>query len=154
MRQNLTKYSSSLLKSNTLSSLHFQKGDTLCLELTDNKHQTLAVEQVGQNMSQLSSNRTARRGRVFPERQLSPEEKARRKAEDEVFYRRCRVIFERVQPELIKAHYDWFIVIEPESGDYFIDLDETLARQKARAKHPHAKRLIMRLNETGTCGRI
>jgi hypothetical protein len=122
--------------------------------LTDNKHHTLAVEQVGQNMSQLSSNRTARRGRVFPERQLSPEEKARRKAEDEVFYRRCRVIFERVQPELIKEHYDWFIVIEPESGDYFIDSDKTVARQKAREKHPDKMRLIMRLNETGTCGRI
>ncbi|HEY9797214.1 MAG TPA: hypothetical protein V6D30_16345 [Leptolyngbyaceae cyanobacterium] len=105
-------------------------------------------------MSQLSPNRTARRGRVFPERQLSPEEKARRKTEDEVCYRRCRMIFEQVQPELIKEHYDWFIVIEPESGDYFIDPDKTVARQKARAKYPHAKRLIMRLNETGTCGRI
>jgi hypothetical protein len=33
-------------------------------------------------MTQLSSNRTARRGRVFPERQLSPEEKAKRQSED------------------------------------------------------------------------
>lgn len=105
-------------------------------------------------MPQLSSNRTPRRGRIFPERQLSPEEKARRKAEDEVFYQRCCVIFERVQPELIKEHYDWFIVIEPESGDYFIDPDEKVARQKAREKHPNTKRLIMQINETGTCGRI
>ncbi|MEH1930103.1 MAG: hypothetical protein V7K14_06060 [Nostoc sp.] len=50
-------------------------------------------------MTQLSSNHTPRRGRVFPERQLSPEEKARRKAEDELFYQRCRVVFNRVQPE-------------------------------------------------------
>ncbi len=105
-------------------------------------------------MNQISSNRTARRGRVFPERQLSPEEKARRKAEDEIFYQRCRAIFDRVQPDLIKEKYDWFIVIEPDSGDYFIDPDDKVARTNAREKHPDKMRLIMRLNETGTCGRI
>lgn len=105
-------------------------------------------------MSQLSSNRAPRRGRIFPERRLSPEEKARRKAELEEFNQRCQVIFERVQPELIKAHYDWFMVIEPDSGDYFIDPDETVAREKAREKHPGKKRLIVRINETGACGRI
>lgn len=105
-------------------------------------------------MTQLTNNRTPRRGRIFPERQLSPEEKAKRKAEDEVFYRRCRVIFERVQPELIKEHYDWFIIIEPDSGDYFIDPDEKVARAKAREKHPGKMRLVARINETGTCGRI
>ena len=105
-------------------------------------------------MTQLSSNHTPRRGRVFPERQLLPEEKARRKAEDELFYQRCRVVFNRVQPELIKEHYDWFIVIEPDSGDYFIDSNEDVARQKAREKYSDKMRLIMRLNERGTCGRI
>ncbi|MFB2894373.1 hypothetical protein ACE1CI_15805 [Aerosakkonemataceae cyanobacterium BLCC-F50] len=105
-------------------------------------------------MTQLSENQTPRRGRVFPERQLSPEEKALRQAEGEEFANRCRVIFERVKPELIKEHYDWFIVIEPDSGDYFIDADEMVAIQKTREKYPHTKSLIMRLNETGTCGRI
>ncbi len=105
-------------------------------------------------MTQLSNNRTPRLGRVFPERQLSPEEKAKRKAEDEAFYQRCRAIFERVQPELIKDHYDWFIVIEPDSGDYVIDPDEKVAREKAREKHPNKMRLIACINETGTCGRI
>ena len=47
-------------------------------------------------MTQLSNNRTSRLGRVFPERQLSPKEKVKRKAEDEAFYQRCRAIFERV----------------------------------------------------------
>jgi hypothetical protein len=60
-------------------------------------------------MTQLSSPKTVRRGRVFPEKQLSPEEKSRIKAEDAVFYKRCREVFDRVQPELIKDHYDWFI---------------------------------------------
>jgi hypothetical protein len=105
-------------------------------------------------MAQASSHRTPRRGRVFPEQQLSPEEKARRKAKDEVFHKRCRAIFEQVQPELIEDHYDWFVVIEPDSGDYFIDPDENIARVKAADKHPQKLRLIMRINETGTCGRI
>ena len=57
-------------------------------------------------MTQSSSSKTVRRGRVFPEKQLSPEEKARIKAEDAVFYKRCREVFDRVQPELIEDHYD------------------------------------------------
>ena len=105
-------------------------------------------------MTQLSNNRTPRRGRVFPERQLSPEEKARRKAESDAFAERCHVIFDRVQPELIKDHYDWFIIIEPDSGDYIIDPDETVARQKARDKFGQTMRLMMRINETGACGTI
>jgi C4-type Zn-finger protein len=105
-------------------------------------------------MTQLSENQNPRRGRVFPERQLSPEEKARRQAEDEEFNQRCQEIFERVQPQLIKEHYDWFMVIEPDSGDYFIDPDESVARQKAKEKHQGKKRLIVRINETGACGKI
>lgn len=92
---------------------------------------------------------------IFPDRPpLSLEEKARRKAEMEAFGKRCRVIFDRVYPELVAEHYDWFILIEPESGDYFIDPDEEVASQKAHQKYPTAIMLRMRLNETGTCGRI
>jgi hypothetical protein len=105
-------------------------------------------------MTQLSYNRAPRRGRIFPERRLSPEDKARRKAEWEEFNQRCQVIFERVQPELIKNYYDWFMFIEPESEDYFFDPDEMVVRLKAREKHPNAKCLIVRINETGACGRI
>lgn len=104
-------------------------------------------------MTQLSS-KTVRRGRIFPDKQLSPEEKARLQAEDAVFYQKCRQVFDQVQPQLIKDHYDWFIIIEPESGDYFIDKDEKIAKSKSRAKHPDKKCIIMRINETGTCGRI
>lgn len=117
---------------------------------------TIEKQTIGRlhKMTQLSSNLTLRRGRVFPEKQLSPEEKARRKAESEAFANRCRAIYAQVATQLIKDHYDWFIVIEPDSGDYFIDLDEMVATQKAHEKHPDKMRLIMRLNETGTCGRI
>ncbi|WP_207714159.1 hypothetical protein [Scytonema sp. UIC 10036] len=65
-------------------------------------------------MTQLSSNRTSRRGRVFPERKLSPEEIAKHQAEDEAFAQRCRQIYDRVASEMMKEHYDWFIVIEPD----------------------------------------
>ena len=92
---------------------------------------------------------------IFPDRPpLSAEEIARREAEDEEFAQRCREIFWRVYPELVKEHYNWFILIEPESGDYFIDPDREVASRKGHEKHPKALMLMKRLNETGTCGRI
>ena len=105
-------------------------------------------------MIKSSSHQTVRRGRVFPEKTLSPTEKAKIEAENAIFDQRCRKVFDRVQPELIKDHYDWFIIIEPDSGDYFIDPDEKVAREKSRSQHPQKKCIIMRINETGTCGRI
>ncbi|MBO1351410.1 MAG: hypothetical protein EBE86_030415 [Hormoscilla sp. GUM202] len=51
-------------------------------------------------------------------------------------------------------HYNWFILIEPESGEYFMDEDELVAFQKAREKHPQGKFFFDRLNETGVFGRI
>ncbi len=86
--------------------------------------------------------------------QLSEEEKARLKAEKEEFSRRCREIFERVSPDLMKNHYDWAIMIEPKSGEYVIDADAETAFQKIRQKHPDARIMEMRLNETGAVGRI
>jgi hypothetical protein len=106
-------------------------------------------------MTQKTHRRVPRGSRIFPDRPpLSPEEIARRDAEDEAFGKRCREIFNRVYPELVADHYDWFIHIEPESGDYFIDPDEEVSFQKAKQKYPTAEILAMRLNETGTCGRI
>lgn len=105
-------------------------------------------------MNQLRSNRTRRRGRIFPEFTISPEEQVRKKAELEAFCQRCQPIFERLRPELIENHYNWFIVIEPYSEDYFIDRDSMVAVQKAREKHPQAKFFTFRINETGVCGRI
>lgn len=105
-------------------------------------------------MSNISSKRPARRGRLFPEYTIPPEELARRKAENEAFYRRCRPIFDRVQPKLIKEHYNWFIVIEPDSEDYFIDPNDEVAAQKARQRYPNKELVTFRLNETGSCGMI
>ena len=96
----------------------------------------------------------ARRGRIFPERTLSPEELAKRQAERKVFHLRCRAIFERVRPDLIQEHYGWYIAVEPNSGDYFIDEDIELASQKAREKHPTAVHCTFCLDETGATGTI
>jgi hypothetical protein len=97
---------------------------------------------------------TVRRGRLFPENRLSPEEKAKIKAENEIFHQRCRAIFNQVQPNLIQEYYNWFIIIEPESGEYFIHIDKDEAISQFRSQHPQKKGLLMQINETGTCGRI
>jgi hypothetical protein len=92
---------------------------------------------------------------LFPDRpRLSKEEIARSKAEDEIFGQRCRAIFDKVAPQLMADHYEWSIIIEPDSGDYFIDPDSQVCLQKAKQKHPTAILLEMCLNETGACGRI
>lgn len=105
-------------------------------------------------MTQSSPKRKAKRGRIFPELTISPEEQARKQAENEAFYQRCLPIFERVRLELIENHYNWFIVIEPDSEDYFIALEHMAAIEKAREKHPQGEFFTFRLNETGVCGRI
>lgn len=93
--------------------------------------------------------------RIFPDRPpLSQAEIAKRQAEERDFSQRCRAIFHRFYSELVAQHYNWFIHIEPDSGDYFIAPDEEVSFQKARSKHPTTRIMAMRLNETGTCGRI
>ncbi len=87
-------------------------------------------------MSQPVAKHRRRRGRVFPEYNWSPEKLARWQAEIDSFYLGCKVVWQKVCPNLIKDHYNWFMMIEPESGDYFIDQDQRVAEQKARQKHP------------------
>ncbi|MFP4100870.1 hypothetical protein [Coleofasciculus sp.] len=98
--------------------------------------------------------RPRRQGRLFPEYTIPPEELARREAQKNARIKRYREIFTQVSPQLIRDHYNWFMIIEPNSGDYFIDPDEDVAMQKARQKYPSGMVGIMRLNETGTCGKI
>lgn len=105
-------------------------------------------------MTQLSNNRTPRRGRIFPEYNIPPEELARRKAEQNARHQRYREVLDRVLPQLIADHYNWFIIIELDSGDYFIDPDSEVAIKKARQKYPSGRLGVFRLNETGTCGKI
>jgi hypothetical protein len=85
---------------------------------------------------------------------ISPEEKAKQKAESEERYRYCRAIFERVRPELIQEHYNWYITIDRYSGKYFIEKDYMTIFQKFRNKEITGKCITFRLNETGICGSI
>lgn len=105
-------------------------------------------------MTQQQPKHQARRGRIFPELSISLEEQVRKEAENEAFYQRCRPIFERLRPKLIENHYNWFIVIEPVSEDYFVDQDSRAALLQALEKHPQAEFFTFRLNKTGVCGRI
>ncbi|MCL1463975.1 MULTISPECIES: hypothetical protein [Argonema] len=105
-------------------------------------------------MTETKPTRIVRRGRIFPEIQWSEEKKAQWKAEQEAFHKRCQVIFDRVQPELIKTHYNWYIAVEPDSGDYFINKNELTAINMSRHKHPNAPVYIFRINETGVAGTI
>jgi hypothetical protein len=105
-------------------------------------------------MTRTKSVRPRRQGRIFPEYTIPPEELAKREAEKNARIKRYREIFAQVSPQLIPDHYNWFMIIEPNSGDYFIDPEEDVAMQKARQKYPSGMVGIMRLNETGTCGKI
>lgn len=105
-------------------------------------------------MTETEQIRTLRRGRLFPECTKSQEEIEQWYAERAAFRQRCKVIFDRVQPELIKTHYNWYMAVEPDSGDYFIDQDELAVVQIAHQKQPNAKLHVFRINQTGVCGTI
>jgi len=47
-----------------------------------------------------------------------------------------RQIFEVLDPELSKTHRGQFVVIEVDSGDYFLGKTPMEADQQARAKYP------------------
>lgn len=101
--------------------------------------------------------KTHRSTRVVKDRypsKHSPEEIARLEAELEELMERCDAVFERAKADLINDYYDWFMVIEPESGDYFLDPDDRVAEEKARAKYPLAPCAVYCVNETGACYRV
>ncbi|MGF1935050.1 MAG: hypothetical protein RM347_011690 [Nostoc sp. ChiQUE02] len=105
-------------------------------------------------MTETKPTRTARRGRIFPEIQWNEEQKARREAEREAFYQRCKPIFERVKSELIETHYNWFVAVEPDSGEYFVDKDLEVVSLQCRKQHPGKIHYAFRINESGDCGTI
>ncbi len=105
-------------------------------------------------MTEIKTNRKGRRGRIFPEIQWSEEKKAQWEAEQEAFRQRCQPIFQEVKPKLIKTHYNWYMAVEPKSGDYFVAEDEMEAINMSRHEHPNAPVFIFRINETGVAGTI
>lgn len=95
-----------------------------------------------------------RRGRIFPDIQWSEERIAHWQAETKALRQRCQSIFDRLQPELIKTHYDWYIAIEPETGSYILERDQMAILKKVPQIYPNAKTFLFRINETGVCGTI
>jgi hypothetical protein len=70
---------------------------------------------------------------LFPDPpHLSSQEIAQRKRDREIFAQRCREIFRRVYPELVQKHQNWYIYIEPNSGQYFIDSERSPAKKPKR----------------------
>ncbi|HAX84784.1 MAG TPA: hypothetical protein DCY91_00630 [Cyanobacteria bacterium UBA11370] len=90
----------------------------------------------------------------IPSYNVSSEEKARLAVEKKERYQRCRTIFERVRDELIDNYYNWYITIDANSGNYFIEQDYMAIFQKLKSKQIAGKFVTFRLNETGTCGTI
>ncbi|MEH2024868.1 MAG: hypothetical protein V7K62_14975 [Nostoc sp.] len=43
------------------------------------------------------------------------------------------------------THYNWYIAVEPESGDYLTDRDELAAINKSRQHYPNAPVFIFRI---------
>ena len=62
--------------------------------------------------------------------QLSP------KKANPAYIARARAIYDSLLDELISNHPNWYIAIEPDSGDYFLNADKDAAKQSARQKHP------------------
>jgi hypothetical protein len=54
----------------------------------------------------------------------------------EEFTAKAKRAYERVREELELTHRGDFIVIEPDSGDYFLGKTMDEAEEKARAKYP------------------
>jgi len=81
---------------------------------------------------------------------------ARRKAARAEFGARCRTVFEKLRPQLIKQYYNWFIAVDPDCEKYLIDpsLEGLVEKIRARYQDGIVKLTTYRLNETGVCGRI
>jgi hypothetical protein len=95
-----------------------------------------------------------RRGRIFPDVNWSEGEKDRRRAEQAARFERCYPIFEKLRPELIKDHYNWYLTIEPETGEYFLEQNSIANLKTAQGKYPNSVFCTFCINETGVCGRI
>ena len=108
-------------------------------------------------MTESTQKRQVRRGRIFPEYQSSPESRARHIAEREELGKHCRQIFERIRPQLLPTHYNWFIAIDAETGNYLLDEKFDGLMQKVKVHYPSNGKVSLtafRLNEDGYCGLI
>jgi len=52
------------------------------------------------------------------------------------YVKRARQIYDRLCTELGNNYSSWYIAIESDSGDYFLNTNKALAQQQAKQKHP------------------
>ncbi|NEQ26309.1 MAG: hypothetical protein F6K28_46190 [Microcoleus sp. SIO2G3] len=105
-------------------------------------------------MTQLSH---PRRTRILEPSPITPEEKSRRQEKRDALAAKCRVVFERLRPQLIETYYNWHIAVDPDTEQYLIDPTLKGITQKIRDVYGNTnevKLTIFRLNDTGTCGRL
>ncbi|MBW4511722.1 MAG: hypothetical protein KME64_35245 [Scytonematopsis contorta HA4267-MV1] len=98
-----------------------------------------------------------RRTRILPPSDIVPEENSQAQEKQSVLAMRCRVIFERLRPELIESYYNWHIAIDPETEQYLIDPTLKGITEKIRDAYGYSdevKLTIFCLNDTGACGRL
>ena len=70
-------------------------------------------------MTYLNPTHSLPRKRLNPKHTLFSEEITQGYAERAAFRQRCQPIFDRLKPELIKTHYNWYMAVEPDSGEHF-----------------------------------
>lgn len=71
-------------------------------------------------------------------RMLSPELQ-------QLIERATRLYEEKLKAELETSHLNWFVAIEPQSGEYFLGGTMSEARQAARAAHPDRLTYLLRV---------
>jgi hypothetical protein len=105
-------------------------------------------------MTQLSH---PRRTRILPSSLIELEEDSQEIEKRNALAMRCRVIFERLRPELIESYCNWHIVIDPDTEQYLLDPTLKGITEKIRDVYGYSnevKLTIFRLNDTGACGRL
>jgi hypothetical protein len=98
-----------------------------------------------------------RRTRIRPPNAISTAERHIDPLQREMLAHQCRVLFDRLSPQLITSHYNWHIAIDPETEKYLIAPTLTEITQQIKDTYPDpasVKLTIFRLNETGDCGRL
>ncbi|OUL33637.1 hypothetical protein [Nostoc sp. 106C] len=65
------------------------------------------------------------------------------------YIKSARQIYDRLRGELINNYSGWYVAIEPDSGDYFLNATKALAQQQARQQHPFRLICTFKLIATG-----
>ncbi|GAA6614595.1 hypothetical protein [Scytonema sp. NUACC26] len=83
-------------------------------------------------MTQLSQ---PRRTRILSQTMRRAEELHHHQTQRRELGMQCRAIFERIRPQLIETHYNWFIAIDADSENYLLDLKLEGLLQQVRDRY-------------------